>query len=187
MGNFNPCLLCDFCLNPEGEINASDSIRTEENYTALGGSIAPGVDTSAESPTPQSWFNRAQGQNRNIRRTLSNKALLEHKGSDSLSSVLSPLMTMPPSIEEEREFTKAAIEERRREGKAVPKECILCMDGFSREHPEVHTLCSCGVNKHSYHYSCLLAWRSRSGRTTCPICDKELFFEEPASGDGDEE
>mmetsp|Transcript_19710 Transcript_19710/g.23961 ORF Transcript_19710/g.23961 Transcript_19710/m.23961 type:complete len:293 (-) Transcript_19710:2697-3575(-) len=215
MGNVNFCWICDVCFPTDDTIeselrgmhNTNAAIGTthsrgeqylplderHSNVSSMSISISHGPETqgTAEStsstPTlaPASWYSQFTSRTRVVRRTLSNKALLEHKGSDSLDSVLSPLMAMPPSIEEERAFTKAALERRRLDGTQSPKECLLCMEGFTPVHPEVRTLCSCGVNKNSYHLSCLLTWRGRSGRTTCPVCDTELFFEDGANADAE--
>lgn len=96
-------------------------------------------------------------------------------GMDLDSKLLASPHSLPPSLEEEKAFNIA---------KSVspvvqfPKECMLCMELFTPERPEVRTLCACGVNKNAYHLECLLAWRSRSGNTMCPVCNKELFYEE---------
>ncbi|CAN0464837.1 unnamed protein product [Laminaria digitata] len=42
------------------------------------------------------------------------------------------------------------------------------------------TLCSCGVNKTFFHYSCLLQWLAK--HSYCPACRGYLFFEERHMG-----
>lgn len=51
--------------------------------------------------------------------------------------------------------------------------CFLCRDYIlvcagSQEDPEMLTLCSCGVNKTFFHYSCLLQWLAK--HSYCPAC-----------------
>jgi len=55
-------------------------------------------------------------------------------------------------------------------------ECVICLEFFSRENPEMHTLCGCGANKTSFHYSCLLLWMEKDNH--CPACRGKLYFEE---------
>ncbi|CBJ28243.1 conserved unknown protein [Ectocarpus siliculosus] len=64
------------------------------------------------------------------------------------------------------------------------RECVICMEEFSKEDPEMLTLCSCGVNKTFFHYSCLLQWLSK--HSYCPACRGYLFFEERRRGGGDD-
>ena len=98
-------------------------------------------------------------------------------GLDLDSKLLASPHSLPPSLEEEKAFNIAKSASSLTQ---LPKECMLCMELFTAERPEVRTLCACGVNKNSYHLECLLAWRSRSGNTMCPVCNKELFYEEGA-------
>ncbi|CAM9271394.1 unnamed protein product [Ectocarpus sp. 4 AP-2014] len=64
------------------------------------------------------------------------------------------------------------------------RECVICMEEFSKENPEMLTLCSCGVNKTFFHYTCLLQWLSK--HSYCPACRGYLFFEERRRGGGDD-
>ena len=41
------------------------------------------------------------------------------------------------------------------------------------------TLCSCGMNKTSFHYACLLQWTAHN--ETCPSCRHELLWEETSA------
>eukprot|EP00903_Cladosiphon_okamuranus_P021249 g19520.t2 len=68
-------------------------------------------------------------------------------------------------------------------GQQDERECVICMEEFSKEDPEMLTLCSCGVNKTFFHYSCLLQWLSK--HSYCPACRGYLFFEERRTGGGD--
>eukprot|EP00924_Labyrinthula_sp_SR-Ha-C_P006186 snap_masked-scaffold_54-processed-gene-1.70-mRNA-1 protein AED:1.00 eAED:1.00 QI:0/-1/0/0/-1/1/1/0/177 len=56
-------------------------------------------------------------------------------------------------------------------------ECFVCYEEFTPESPEALSLCGCGSNRHRYHLHCLTIWRTKSQRTTCPVCDQEIFFQ----------
>ncbi|CAM9197605.1 unnamed protein product [Scytosiphon promiscuus] len=60
------------------------------------------------------------------------------------------------------------------------RECVICMEEFSKDDPAMLTLCSCGMNKTFFHYSCLLQWLSK--HSYCPACRGYLFFEERRPG-----
>ncbi len=102
-----------------------------------------------------------------------------------------PLLLRPPSVEDEKKFMRASLSSILEAQARAQAECTLCLEGFSEQCPGVRTLCKCGANKHPYHLACLLEWRQRSRKTTCPVCDHELFFEQAGSGgsagDGEEE
>lgn len=57
-------------------------------------------------------------------------------------------------------------------------ECLLCYEVVDKINPPVLSLCGCGMNRHVYHYQCLLRWRTFSQQKNCPICDKEIFFQD---------
>lgn len=56
------------------------------------------------------------------------------------------------------------------------RECVICMEEFDENNPEMPVLCECGVNKTFFHYPCLLEWLAKEDN--CPVCRKTLFFEE---------
>ncbi len=95
-----------------------------------------------------------------------------------------PLLLRPPSVEDEKKFMRASLSSILEAQARAQAECTLCLEGFSAQCPGVRTLCECGANKHPYHLACLLEWRQRSRKTTCPVCDHELFFEQAGSGSG---
>mmetsp|Transcript_6002 Transcript_6002/g.7932 ORF Transcript_6002/g.7932 Transcript_6002/m.7932 type:complete len:184 (+) Transcript_6002:45-596(+) len=55
-------------------------------------------------------------------------------------------------------------------------ECVICLEVFNKENPEMHTLCSCGANKTAFHYACLLQWTEK--HEYCPACRGKLYYEE---------
>ncbi|GAB5034036.1 Hypothetical protein NocV09_01601470 [Nannochloropsis oceanica] len=80
-------------------------------------------------------------------------------------------------------------------------ECVICLEEFTRENPEMHTLCSCGENRARFHYPCLLIYLERGPRGRreeqrrrrgeeegeggneqylCPTCRGPLYWEEMA-------
>ena len=56
------------------------------------------------------------------------------------------------------------------------RECVICMEEFDENNPEMPVLCECGINKTFFHYACLLEWLAKEDN--CPVCRKTLFFEE---------
>jgi hypothetical protein len=54
-------------------------------------------------------------------------------------------------------------------------ECVICLEEFSSENPQVSTLCQCGENRSKFHYPCLLMWMQK--KPVCPTCDQTLFYE----------
>mmetsp|Transcript_2422 Transcript_2422/g.4671 ORF Transcript_2422/g.4671 Transcript_2422/m.4671 type:complete len:169 (-) Transcript_2422:1180-1686(-) len=83
----------------------------------------------------------------------------------------------PPSVEDEKQFMRSSLQRILAEQAQAPRECLLCMEEFNDEHPSILTLCKCGVNKHHFHMRCLEEWRRRSGKTTCPVCNQDLFVQ----------
>mmetsp|Transcript_6041 Transcript_6041/g.10584 ORF Transcript_6041/g.10584 Transcript_6041/m.10584 type:complete len:252 (-) Transcript_6041:224-979(-) len=57
-------------------------------------------------------------------------------------------------------------------------ECVICLELFDKGNPEMHTLCSCGANRTSFHYACLLQWTE--DHDYCPACRGRLYYEEMA-------
>ncbi|CAN1137440.1 Probable E3 ubiquitin-protein ligase RHB1A [Linum perenne] len=66
------------------------------------------------------------------------------------------------------------------EPKQVPKkpdsdadedECPICLEVYDFENPKIYMQCM-----HYYHLSCAYEWMQRSA--TCPVCNKELLFED---------
>jgi len=55
-------------------------------------------------------------------------------------------------------------------------ECVICMEGFSKENPRMPTLCGCGENKTYFHLPCLYQWTEQSNE--CPACREEITWEE---------
>ena len=51
-------------------------------------------------------------------------------------------------------------------------ECVICMENFDPQNPQMLTLCGCGMNKTLFHYQCLLEWLSKD--PSCPACRNEL-------------
>lgn len=49
--------------------------------------------------------------------------------------------------------------------------CPTCLDGYDTENPKITTAC-----KHHFHLGCILEWAER--KPTCPVCDKEMVFNE---------
>ncbi|CAA7017346.1 unnamed protein product [Microthlaspi erraticum] len=49
--------------------------------------------------------------------------------------------------------------------------CPICFEDYDVENPRLKTKCD-----HDFHLSCLLEWIERSD--TCPICDKEVVFDD---------
>jgi len=84
---------------------------------------------------------------------------------------------LPPSLEDEKTFMRLSFSRLLERQLSEPKECSICMECFTNDNPEVETLCTCGTNKNVYHLACLLQWRSSSGKTSCPVCDQEMFFQ----------
>ncbi|GBG31976.1 E3 ubiquitin-protein ligase listerin [Hondaea fermentalgiana] len=134
-----------------------------EEQTGSRGVGARDIGTSASVPLPCSAAST----------TAAAAALLQKFKAASSSS-------LPPSVEDERQYMRASWDRILTAQRNAPDECVLCLEEFSIDAPAVRTLCNCGVNRHHYHLACLLAWRRRSGKTTCPVCDEELFYEESA-------
>lgn len=65
------------------------------------------------------------------------------------------------------------------------EECVFCMESFSKDNPQIRTLCECGVSRRPWHMMCLLEWLKNS--PNCPVCRQSLFFEEGGSWGEDEE
>eukprot|EP00904_Undaria_pinnatifida_P003249 jgi/Undpi1/12925/HiC_scaffold_7.g02591.m1 len=86
--------------------------------------------------------------------------------------------TSPSPMETPRGGAEEAV--RRAGAQEEERECVICMDEFTKEDPEMLTLCSCGVNKTFFHYSCLLQWLAK--HSYCPACRGYLFFEERHMG-----
>lgn len=55
------------------------------------------------------------------------------------------------------------------------EECLLCLGEFSKENPQICTLCSCGENRTKFHYPCLLMWLEK--KPVCPTCDSSIFYQ----------
>jgi len=55
-------------------------------------------------------------------------------------------------------------------------ECVICMEGFSKNNPRMPTLCGCGANKTFFHLPCLYQWREHSD--DCPSCRQRIAWEE---------
>jgi len=55
-------------------------------------------------------------------------------------------------------------------------ECVICMEGFTKENPRMPTLCGCGENKTYFHLPCLYQWMEQSNE--CPSCSEEITWEE---------
>mmetsp|Transcript_4832 Transcript_4832/g.7329 ORF Transcript_4832/g.7329 Transcript_4832/m.7329 type:complete len:174 (-) Transcript_4832:61-582(-) len=83
-----------------------------------------------------------------------------------------------PGSEEQKEISLKMREKMKGEV-SDQKECVICLGDFSWEDPEVLTLCSCGMNKALFHYTCLLQWNEK--HSYCPSCRGNLFFEEAVS------
>jgi len=49
--------------------------------------------------------------------------------------------------------------------------CPTCLDGYTDENPKIMTACG-----HHFHLACIYEWMERS--THCPMCDKEMIFNE---------
>jgi hypothetical protein len=49
--------------------------------------------------------------------------------------------------------------------------CPICLEEYDPENPKLLTEC-----EHHFHLSCILEWMERS--YTCPICDKEVTFDQ---------
>lgn len=49
--------------------------------------------------------------------------------------------------------------------------CPICLDEYDKENPRIDTVC-----EHHYHLGCILEWMERSDN--CPMCDKEILFNE---------
>ena len=59
-------------------------------------------------------------------------------------------------------------------------ECVICMEAFTADNPEMRTLCACGENRARFHYPCLLSYLARSEfGSSCPSCRSPLYYEEP--------
>ncbi|CAN0356814.1 unnamed protein product, partial [Discosporangium mesarthrocarpum] len=54
------------------------------------------------------------------------------------------------------------------------------MEEFTKGDPAMRTLCNCGVNRASFHFSCLVQWMGGrvDGQAPCPSCRAPLFYEE---------
>jgi hypothetical protein len=59
---------------------------------------------------------------------------------------------------------------------AAAGECLVCLEEFSLDNPQMPTLCACGDNRALFHYPCLLTYLE--GKKTCPICNRELYYQE---------
>ena len=57
-----------------------------------------------------------------------------------------------------------------------PRECIICMEEFDSNNPEINTLCKCGINRAHWHLMCLMQWLEKD--STCPVCREPIFYEE---------
>eukprot|EP00591_Stephanopyxis_turris_P003997 CAMPEP_0195508894 /NCGR_PEP_ID=MMETSP0794_2-20130614/1983_1 /TAXON_ID=515487 /ORGANISM="Stephanopyxis turris, Strain CCMP 815" /LENGTH=375 /DNA_ID=CAMNT_0040635981 /DNA_START=74 /DNA_END=1201 /DNA_ORIENTATION=- len=61
-------------------------------------------------------------------------------------------------------------------------ECVICMEGFTRDNPRMPTLCGCGENNTFFHLPCLYQWVEGDGsggsRRHCPSCRETLVWEE---------
>ena len=57
-----------------------------------------------------------------------------------------------------------------------PRECIICMEEFDSNNPEINTLCKCGVNRAHWHLMCLMQWLEKDNN--CPVCREPIFYEE---------
>ncbi|CAN0929419.1 E3 ubiquitin-protein ligase At3g02290 [Linum grandiflorum] len=53
----------------------------------------------------------------------------------------------------------------------VEEECAICLEVYDYENPKIYMQCM-----HYYHLSCAYEWMQRSA--TCPVCSKELLFQE---------
>eukprot|EP00512_Aurantiochytrium_limacinum_P002203 CAMPEP_0171497020 /NCGR_PEP_ID=MMETSP0958-20121227/7032_1 /TAXON_ID=87120 /ORGANISM="Aurantiochytrium limacinum, Strain ATCCMYA-1381" /LENGTH=240 /DNA_ID=CAMNT_0012031201 /DNA_START=144 /DNA_END=866 /DNA_ORIENTATION=- len=150
-------------LHTDSNSGINNNNANSGNYVALpGNESGHDLGSSASVPLPCSTQSTAAAA----------AALLQKFKSASFS------MSMPPSVEDERQYMRASWDKIFAAQRNAPDECVLCLEEFSEECPAVRTLCKCGINRHSYHLRCLLAWRQRSGKTTCPVCDEELFYED---------
>ena len=57
-----------------------------------------------------------------------------------------------------------------------PRECIICMEEFDSNNPEINTLCKCGINRAHWHLMCLMQWLEKD--SNCPVCREPIFYEE---------
>mmetsp|Transcript_28417 Transcript_28417/g.39933 ORF Transcript_28417/g.39933 Transcript_28417/m.39933 type:complete len:288 (-) Transcript_28417:150-1013(-) len=55
-------------------------------------------------------------------------------------------------------------------------ECVICMEGFTKDNPRMPTLCGCGENKTYFHLPCLYQWIEKD--KNCPSCRQRLRWEE---------
>lgn len=55
-------------------------------------------------------------------------------------------------------------------------ECLVCLEEFSVDNPQMPTLCACGDNRVFFHYPCLLIYLQ--DKKNCPICNRELYYQE---------
>mmetsp|Transcript_6728 Transcript_6728/g.10639 ORF Transcript_6728/g.10639 Transcript_6728/m.10639 type:complete len:172 (-) Transcript_6728:739-1254(-) len=156
-----------FCCHQD-EDTGLHSYGSRDEYTRLDGAPS-GTGSGRNSGTTRPFPVSSQGNMKNT----------SNEQKDQLMG-----LNMPPSVEDEKLFMRMSFRRLQEQQLSAPKECLLCMEVFSEEQPEVKTLCQCGINKNNYHLTCLLEWRARSGKTTCPVCDQELFFQED---DEDEE
>ena len=61
----------------------------------------------------------------------------------------------------------------------IEPECVICMDPFDDDNPEMRTLCACGENRTRFHYPCLLLYLTRpESNQSCPTCRSQLYYEE---------
>lgn len=51
------------------------------------------------------------------------------------------------------------------------EDCPICLEEYTEENPKMLTKC-----EHHFHLCCILEWMERSD--TCPVCDKEMVFDE---------
>ncbi|XP_021754193.1 probable E3 ubiquitin-protein ligase RHB1A [Chenopodium quinoa] len=51
------------------------------------------------------------------------------------------------------------------------EDCPICLEEYTEENPKMLTKC-----EHHFHLCCILEWMERS--ETCPVCDKEMVFDE---------
>jgi len=55
-------------------------------------------------------------------------------------------------------------------------ECLVCMEEFCKDNPEILTLCKCGINRGHWHLMCLMQWLEKEPH--CPVCREAIYFEE---------
>jgi hypothetical protein len=51
-------------------------------------------------------------------------------------------------------------------------DCPICMEAFKKG----ELIQPFGICNHKFHISCLFLWLGNEGKTTCPICRKNLFY-----------